>query len=381
VSASPLRVAHVSTFLPTPCGIAHYSQFLIDHLVDVESSMFRLSYSWDSPAGSRSFAAVAPINDLASFSRLAELVNNSPCDVVDLQHEFGIWGGTEGEGVLLFLQECQKPIVTTFHTTSTLGRNHRQTEMLRRLVHQSRRVVTLTEASRDTLDVIVPASSTRTIVIRHGTPDVRFAPRNLRSEPVRFVSPGFFRPDKGIETVLAACGALKDAGVAFSYRIVGEAQTQAVGQVAYAERIQRLVADLGLNDRVDVRIGRYSTAAFLREIQECDCGVIGYTDMAQNSTGVIPWILACGRPVVSTPFQYAVEMAKYARGMFVAERPDAVSVARQMRLVAERREGIRTELMEEVHASARQWAWRQAARGYREAFAAAAERHAPLGTA
>lgn len=373
-----LRVSHVSTFAPTPCGIAHYAGAIVKNLRDVHSQRLRLRYHWEADSSEEVNPGIV-IGDVNSFSRLASLANASGCDVVDLQHEFGIWGGTEGEGIFEFLSGCTRPIVATLHTTSTLGRNDRQTRMLRALVERSVRIVVLTEGSKAMIGEITGQSAEKVVVIRHGIPEVSFVGRESEStrnpdDAAQFISPGFFRPDKGIETILDACALLKAEGVDFRYRVIGEPQTQCQPQAAYAERIQRQVRDLRLSDRVEIVTGRFTTPEFLAAIQGADCGVIGYSDMAQNSSGVIPWVLGCGRPVVATPFEYARCTTGVIGGLMVADRPDAASIMRCMRRVVEDLSPIRTHLMPSVYANTRQWLWRYAADRYRATLAEAATR-------
>jgi hypothetical protein len=55
-------------------------------------------------------------NNPFEYSKAADLLNQSECSVVSLQHEYRIFGGDWGKHILEFTKSQQKPLVTTFHT-------------------------------------------------------------------------------------------------------------------------------------------------------------------------------------------------------------------------------------------------------------------------
>ena len=54
--------------------------------------------------------------DRDAYFKLANISNSGAYDVINVQHEYGIFGGYYGEYILHYLSSVRKPVVTTMHT-------------------------------------------------------------------------------------------------------------------------------------------------------------------------------------------------------------------------------------------------------------------------
>jgi hypothetical protein len=113
------RVAYLSTYLPRECGIATFTNDLIDateKLDEIRCSVIAVNekgaiYDYD-----RRVKWNIERDNIDSYIQAAKRVNGSSVDLVNLQHEFGLFGGECGENITTFLEHIQKPVVTTLHT-------------------------------------------------------------------------------------------------------------------------------------------------------------------------------------------------------------------------------------------------------------------------
>jgi glycosyltransferase involved in cell wall biosynthesis len=327
------RIAHISTFPPLRCGIASFASDLISATPDFEHMRYALHYG---RSGSPGHAAHADVNSSNSLAELARLISASDCDLVSLQHEFGIWGGSEGENIHAFLDNLTKPLLSILHTTFGPGaRSLIQSDIIRRLVRKSARVVVLTEKSKETAETLFGDRIAHMVVVPHGIPDLPYiAPPQPWSKgeckekcPIRLVTPGFFREDKGFEAILYALHDLARRGFNISYRIAGEPQAQFGRQARYRARIEELIKSLGLESIVQID-GRYlSLSEQVACIQQAHFGIFGYQDPSHASSGTVPLVMGFGRPVLCTPFEYAKAKAQDGLGVFLANGFDRASIA------------------------------------------------------
>lgn len=363
-----MTIAHLSTFPPLKCGIAFYTADLIQALPRLDHQKYALHYGQGIAPDASCHADVA---DHRSLRALAQAVDASNCDLISLQHEFGIWGGRHGEHLLDFLDVTNKPVVTTLHTTFKRGaRPALHYVLLRRLIDQSITTIVLSRHSRETLCTALDISENRIEVIPHGVPEMALRPLTPPEGrgPWRFCTIGFFRPNKGMEETLHALALLKQQAIPFHFIIAGSAQPQFAGQQGYFRELQQLITDLGLSDCVHIRRAFLSREAQIALIRDSHAGIFSYQDPDQSSSGAVPLVLASGRPVVCTPFEYAhAKRQELGDGVVLAPGFDAAALGQAV-LEFTRLRSRYQQVTAALHAETRQWSWPSVGRTYEGLF-------------
>jgi glycosyltransferase involved in cell wall biosynthesis len=337
-----MRVAIVSTYPPRACGIGAFA-------ADVRSSLIGLDevesvakvVIVDDPSRPQRPGVVATISQgtRGDYVRAARILGRRNVDVVLLEHEYGIFGGRDGEYILSLAEQLTQPLVVTLHTVLSQPTAH-QAHVLETLCDHAELVIVMTRTALRLLVDNGTCAEEKIRVIPHGAPTLLVeraaaaeVPRGrddrLRS---RFVLStfGLLSPGKGIENVLRALPAIIDQHPEALYVVAGRTHpgvAQREGE-RYRLSLQQLVAELGLGSHVEFDDRFLAVDEIADLLSTTSVFVTPYLNREQTSSGALTFAIAAGCAVVSTPYRYAEDLLATGAGELVPfADPVALSAA------------------------------------------------------
>lgn len=329
--SSGLHIAYLSTYPPRECGLATFCEDLLKAtalsdgaaapmVVAMEREGLRYRYQWP-------VSRTIDDHDPDDYEAAAQFINRSSADVVSLQHEFGIYGGREIEGICRFLETIEKPVVSTLHTVLPQP-DAVMRSMIRRLAQRSERVVVFNDFATDLLEEVYGVARSKVVMVHHGAPAPHPQGRaearaRLGLSDRRVISTfGLISRGKGIEYALAALPALRKRHPEVLYLIIGETHpgVRQWEKESYREELARFVNENDLQDSVHF-VNHYLTKPeIISYLAATDVYLTPYIDPHQIVSGTLAYAAAAGCAVVSTPYLYARFLLHDGRGTLVGFR-------------------------------------------------------------
>jgi glycosyltransferase involved in cell wall biosynthesis len=322
VAFVPSTYGFLSTYPPTQCGLATFTAALMRNLAAPESGdsagVVRVV---DTPVRSQAPEVVGHLHTHAATSHQAAASALNTFDVAVVQHEFGIFGGKDGDQVLAVLDAVRVPVITVTHTVLASPTAH-QREVLEQVVAAS--AVTMTQAARNRLVDNYHVDAAKVVIIPHGAPRRRGGGGGGMPTPGSrplILTWGLLGPGKGIEWAIDGLQPLQRLHPRPAYIIAGQTHPRVRQQQGEAYRLhlgQRARA-VGVSDLVRFESSYLDESALTRLIHRADVILLPYDSREQVTSGVLVEAIAAGKPVVATAFPHAVEMLSDGAGMLVPQ--------------------------------------------------------------
>jgi polysaccharide biosynthesis protein PslF len=316
----------LSTYSPTPCGLATFSAALAHGLTAAGANVGVVRIADGDVSTEPNVVGELVNGESASVTAAAELLNQG--DIAIIQHEYGIYGGPDGAEVVQIMKALRVPSIVIAHTVlkdPTL----QQHSILESVMALADHVVVMSEAARQRLCASSSVDHQKVTTIPHGAA-LPAADRVQRPDRPTVLTWGLIGPGKGIERVIDAMASLANLPNPPRYLIAGRTHPKVLAAQgeAYREALLAQATRLGVADSVSFDAEYRSAAAVTELIQTAAVVVLPYDSKDQVTSGVLVDSVASGRPIVATAFPHAVELLGTGAGTVVPhDDPDALVAA------------------------------------------------------
>jgi polysaccharide biosynthesis protein PslF len=329
----PTSYAVLSTYPPTQCGLATFAAALVAHLPapgDEVAVVRVLDGPTPRPASEVVHDLVA--GSVASAIEAVRVLNTF--DVVIVQHEYGIYGGADGQDVVGLLDALCVPTIVVLHTVLA-SPTPRQRAILEGVIGAAAAVVTMTRTARSRLLDCYGIRPEKVFVIPHGSADNRVVvSASADNAHPRVLTWGLLGPGKGIEHAIDAMAVLRGRGFRVEYQVAGQTHPRVLDRDGEAYRLALMARarHREVADRVHFDARFLPATALGKLISAADMVLLPYDSPEQVTSGVLIEAVAAGKPVVSTRFPHAVELLGSGAGLLVG-RQDPEGIARAVHRV------------------------------------------------
>jgi glycosyltransferase involved in cell wall biosynthesis len=338
--ARVVRTAVFSTYPPRACGIGTFSFDLRRALLQVAGvDGVAAVVVVDEPSVPQRPELVVAVGQevRGDYVRAARRLGEFDLDVVSIQHEYGIFGGRDGEYVLSFARELALPLVVTLHTVLSEPSPH-QLSVLVELCERAERVIVMTETARRLLVKAGACPAWKVRFVAHGAP-VELGRRRAEHAAGRrpsYLAPvaggyerlrsrfllstfGLLSPGKGVETALAALPSIVERHPEVFYLVAGRTHPQVARREGeqYRLKLERLVVELGLGAHVAFDDRFLSIDQLADLLAATDVFVTPYANREQIASGALTFAIAAGCAAIATPYWYAQDILASGAGRLV----------------------------------------------------------------
>ncbi len=327
IKPEPAEILFITSYPPRECGIATYSQDLIEALNHKFSKSFSINVC-ALESGESNFQYPAEVkyvlntSNAPDFGKLALFINKDTLlKIVILQHEFGFYKEHENS-FIPFLRAISKPIIIVFHTV--LPHPNEELKLnIQNIAEVCSSIVVMTHNSADILMNDYGIPSEKITVIAHGTHLVphlseKFlkAKYGLQDKKV-LTTFGLLSSGKSIETTIESMPSIIKQCPDVVFLVIGKTHPEVKKRDGeyYRESLELKVKELSLEKNVKF-INKYLDLPELLEyLQLTDIYIFTTNDPNQAVSGTFAYAMSCACPIISTPIPHAKEILSNDTGI------------------------------------------------------------------
>ncbi len=323
----------MATYPPRECGIATFTKDLMTAMDKKFSPFIKSKILVINNNNDIDYENIEDVlfdiadNDISAYIKAAKKVNEiDAIKLINIQHEFGIFGGEYGNYLIKFLEIVKKPVVISFHTVIP-NPEDKLKKIVRELAKKSSYLVVMTNKGIDILRKDYDIKR-EIIVIPHGTPTVSFD-ESIKEKTVMGIddkivlsSFGLINSGKGCEYVIESLTEVVKKYPNILYLIIGETHPEVRKKEGekYRNFLEEKVKTFNLEKNVKF-YNRYMTLEeIVKFLLATDIYISSNLDPDQIVSGTLAYAIACGRAIISTPFIYAKDIITPERGLLVKFR-------------------------------------------------------------
>ncbi|MCK4798095.1 MAG: glycosyltransferase family 4 protein, partial [Spirochaetes bacterium] len=370
-------IVSIGNYSPRRCGIATFTSDLLGAIQEeaTDTNCWAIAMN-DTPEGYHYPERVRfEINQhqLSDYKLAAEFLNMNKIDIVNLQHEYGIFGGIAGSNIIRLISDLRMPVVTTLHTVLKKP-TPEQKEALGKVIKLSSRIVVMSKKAISILKELYSIPEEKIVFIPHGIPDSPYIDPNYYKDQFGvegknvILTFGFISQNKGLEYAIKALPEIIKKHKDVVYIILGATHPHVLKTQGEEYRIslQQLAEKLGVSEHVIFQNRFVELNELCEFLGIADIYITPYINEDQIVSGTLAYAMGTGKATISTPYWYANEMLADGRGCIVPFKNANAIAKRVIDLLDNpvKRHAIRKK----AYTFCRDPVWKEVARSYLKLF-------------
>lgn len=312
-----MRVCYISTYPPIECGIATYTEYLSNAIKKLDKEVHIVSQL--GAKGHNVYPVYSPIdNDIAT--KLFHVSSKVTPDVINIQHEYGLFGAESGIQILDFLYRCKianLPTVTTLHTVYEKLERYQEI-ILESICSSSSAIIVHEPFQKETLTSYFPGIEKKIHILPHGVREnvkVNDAKEklNLVGKKVLLLA-GYFRPSKGFHKIVKIFPEIAKNDKNIILLVAGK--MRGLEYAEYQHYFFDLINNSPAFNQIQVLRGQFPQLTFDTILSASDIMAMPYEVVSQS--GIMAQAAAFNLPIVASPNPSFIKYIDETKGGIIA---------------------------------------------------------------